>query len=332
MSKGFGNFNKELQEIMNKNNKESLEDNTFNNGGEDILNINKKSILKAKTSKKNIIINKNIITEQSNGIINNMSFKKASSPIKEEEKNNDILIQKDKDKDKDKELISEKKSENTNLDNYKENKNIDNIGEEENNLNIINTKDNLIEEEGEKEKEKEKDKKLEKKNKKENDDIETNKFDNNENIIIGEKSNIKNSVNFYNKSIYSDRVKNQEEEKIAKTYFYKKINNKNKVFGKSNTLINPKKHKNKKKKKEKEKEKQENEEKQEKTEKQEKNEKQENKIKNKLKLRVEESEKKYIDSTFLVKDEKSKIEEKTKIIEEEPFDMFISMPFHNNGK
>ena len=328
MSKGFGNFNKELQEIMNKNNKESLEDNTFNNGGEDILNINKKSILKAKTSKKNIIINKNIITEQSNGIINNMSFKKASSPIKEEEKNNDILIQKDKDKDKDKELISEKKSENTNLDNYKENKNIDNIGEEENNLNIINTKDNLIEEEGEKEKEK--DKKLKKENKKENDDIETNKFDNNENIIIGEKSNIKNSVNFYNKSIYSDRVKNQEEEKIAKTYFYKKINNKNKVFGKSNTLINPKKHKNKKKKKEKEK--QENEEKQEKTEKQEKNEKQENKIKNKLKLRVEESEKKYIDSTFLVKDEKSKIEEKTKIIEEEPFDMFISMPFHNNGK
>ena len=59
--------------------------------------------------------------------------------------------------------------------------------------------------------------------------------------------------------------------------------------------------------------------------------KQENK-KSKLKLRVEENEKKYIDSTFLVKDEKTQIEENVKIIEEEPFNMFISIPFHNSGK
>ena len=223
MSKGFGNYNKDLQNIINRNNIEFLEDNTFNNGGEDILNINKKSILKFNNSKKNNI------NEQSNGIITNMSFKKTSSPLKEEEKNNVIFIHKDKDK----ELISEKKSENTNLDIYKKKSNNDR--EKENNLNIINNKNDLIEEEEEKEKK-------EQQNIKENDDIETNKFDNNENKIIDEKSNIKTSININNKSIYSDRVKDKKKEKIAKTYFYKKINN-NSLLGKSKSFINPQKYK-----------------------------------------------------------------------------------------
>ena len=72
-------------------------------------------------------------------------------------------------------------------------------------------------------------------------------------------------------------------------------------------------------------------EKQEQIEKQEKKEKNE-KIEKKLKLKIYEEEKKYIDSTFLVKEEKTKIEENKNVIEEDPFDMFISMPFHNNGK
>ena len=140
MSKGFGNFNKELKEMIDKNNKEIFEDNSFNNGGEDILNINKKSIIK--NSKKNLLNNIKNITEQSNGIINNMSFKKSSSPKKEEEKNNDIISNKDRI------LISEKRSENTNLDIYKENN--ENIIIQENERDLDNVRNNnendLIEE------------------------------------------------------------------------------------------------------------------------------------------------------------------------------------------
>ena len=58
-----------------------------------------------------------------------------------------------------------------------------------------------------------------------------------------------------------------------------------------------------------------------------------------LKLKEEENTKKYVDSTFLAKKEieKSKKEdninlEKKQIIEEDPFNMFISVPFHNNRK
>ena len=143
-------------------------------------------------------------------------------------------------------------------------------------------------------------------------------------MINDAKYYVKNSINFNNTSINSDKENNQEKN-ISKTYLYKKINNYS-LIEKSNTLIE---YKNGNKKNKNIKEKQENEEKQ---KRQENQENQENRSKNKLKLRLEENEKKYIDSTFLVKDEKSKIEENKNIIEEEPFAFHISLPFHNNGK
>jgi len=325
MSKGYGNFNKDLQDIIYKNNKESLEENTFNNGGEDILNLNKKSIENEKIKKNNIntnISNKNNIPKPSNGIMTNMSFKKSLSPKKEEEKNNDIFSNEDK-KIKLSEKKTEKKSENTNpinLEISNENNN-NNNQEKEPNLEIINiNKSDLIEKEEEEKKQENKIK----------NDIElnnnNNNENNNENIIIEEKINEKKSINASN---YSERIPIKKEKNIAKTYFYKKINNNN-ILGKSKTLIDPEKKKRKRERKENTeiKEKQEKQEKIEKQEKKEKNEK----IEKKLKLKIYEEEKKYIDSTFLVKEEKTKIEENKKVIEEDPFDMFISMPFHNNGK
>ena len=87
-----------MTDIIKKNNKELIiNENLFNNGGEDILNINKKKIENEKLKQCNTNINNNInninnsnIPEQSNGIITNMfeSFKKSSNPIKEEEEKN----------------------------------------------------------------------------------------------------------------------------------------------------------------------------------------------------------------------------------------------------
>ena len=130
LSKGYGYFNKDLKELINKNHIECEKENTLNNGGDDILKINKKD-------KKNGIIDlpmNNIKdNEPSNGNIENM---KRSSTLKEEgnknkenenkenknntdylpqSKNNNILINEEKKKkfkeDSDKksiELISEK--------------------------------------------------------------------------------------------------------------------------------------------------------------------------------------------------------------------------------
>ena len=299
-SRGYGSFNKDLMDIIIKNNKECRQENIFNNGGEDILNLNKKSIEKEKIKNEGedkIIKTNNNIPEQSNGIINNMfeSFKKSSPQKEEEEKNNDNNSNKDK-------LLSlsEKKSENTNpinLETSKGNKNNIIINEElqEKNININNE---LIEREKEEKKEE---------NKKENE------FDNNiekENKINNEKINKKRDINM---SFNSEKIQNKKVKKIAKTYFYKKTNNNN-ILGKAKTLIDPKKPRKKNKKKEKQ---------------QEKN----------NKLIIHDEDKKYVDSTFLVKSEKEekyKKEEKNthgnNLIEDDPFNMIISIPLHNNGK
>ena len=300
MSRVLGG-SKDLADIIKKNNKELIiDENIFNNGGEDILNLNKKKIenekLKQSNNNNNNINNNN--PEQGNGITNMFeSFKKQSSPIKEEEdKNNDNNSNKDK-------LItlSEKKSENTNTINKETNKN-NNIEE---NKKISNE---LIEKEEEQQHENEID------------------IDNNINIEkekkINDEKNIDNK-NINNISVHSVKIHTKnKDKKTAKTYFYKKIDNKN-LLGKAKTLIDPKK-------KMKSSSRIEN-----KINK----EKNEEKIANK-KLKLEVHDKKYVDSTSLAKSEKEKSKnednnnlEKNQIIEkEEPFNMFISVPFHNNGK
>lgn len=300
ISRGFCGYNKDLMDIINKNNKECKEEILFNNGGEEVLNLNKKSKEKIKNDNTNIINNN--AQEQSNGIINNNmfeSFKKASpKKEEEEEKNNSNNSNKERKKDK---LISlsEKKSEQSdtnpiNLDNSKTKKNniIINEPPREENLNINNK--NI-----EKEKQEE-----EKKNKINNDIIEK------ENKLNDEKNNKTKNVNMsYNSEIFN----NKKGKNIAKTYFYKKIDSNN-LLGKSKTIIiNPEK-RNKKNKNEKKKEK-------------------------KRKIRIHIEEKKYADSTSLAQSEKEekfqndeKLTSKNEIIEEEPFNMNVTLPLHNNGK
>ena len=296
ISRGFIGLNKDLMEIINKNNKEIKEENRFNNGGEDILSLNKK--VKEKEKEKKIEINININSqEQSNGIINNMfeSFKKASPQKEEEEKNNDNISNRDKDKEKDKLIsLSEKKSENTNpinLENSKENNN-NNIIKEVSQRENSNINNELIEKE-----------------KEEENNIEKNKNEE-ENKINDEKSNKIKSTNM---SYNSEKIPHKKTKNIAKTYFYKKINNNN-LLDKSKTIINPGKNKKK------------------------KNENEKNQEK-KNKLRIYNEEKKYADSTSLIRNENEdklkndeKLTSKNQIIEEDPFNINFKVPLHNNGK
>ena len=123
--------------------------------------------------------------------------------------------------------------------------------------------------------------------------------------------------------MHSVKIHNKKKDKkTAKTYFYKKLDNNN-LMGKAKTLIDPKK-------------------------KMKSNSRIENKINKEKKeeqiiqkkIKEEENDKKYVDSTFLGKNEKEKSIhdedknnlEKNQIIEDDPFNMFISVPFHNNGK
>ena len=305
MSRVLGG-SKDLADIIKKNNKELIiDENIFNNGGEDILNLNKKKIENEKLKQSNNNINNNINNnnpEQGNGITNMFeSFKKQSSPIKEEEeKNNDNNSNKDK-------LISlsNKKSENTNPIN-KETKKNNNIEE---NIKISNE---LIEKEEEQ--------------KQENENRKENELDNNNDIEKENKINDEKNIENKNEtkiSVHSVKIHNKKKDKkTAKTYFYKKLDNNN-LMGKAKTLIDPKK-------------------------KMKSNSRIENKINKEKKeeqiiqkkIKEEENDKKYVDSTFLGKNEKEKSIhdedknnlEKNQILEDDPFNMFISVPFHNNGK
>ena len=216
MSKGFGNFNKDIKDMIIKNKEEFLQGNIFNNGGkEDILNINNK--LKSEKIK-------SIKIEESNGKINSdpEKFENLPNTKNEEEKNNESNKENE---DKNIILSEEKKSNNNsnniNIEESLKNNDNDNINIIENEENLDN-KNDLIEREQIKE-------------------IEKNiKEEENQNKINEEKNNM---------SIYSDKI---QEEKITKTFFYKKINNNN-LLGKSKTLISKKKSKKKNKKEKKEK-------------------------------------------------------------------------------
>ena len=274
MSKGYGNFNKDLKEIILKNKEEFKEEKICNNGGkEDILNINKYS--KSEKIKNNLL-------EPSNGIINVEKENIENVPIikNEEEKNNENFIDKSLSKE-------EKISKNINSEeSIKIFGNINIIENEENleDKNVLIEPDQILEIESQR------------------------KFREKRNSINNEKSKEKNHL-----SMCSDKI---QEQVLAKTYFYKKINNNN-LFGKSKTIIDGKKRKRKKSKKE----------------------KKGKYLQIQMKISEEERSKKYMDSTLLAnseKDKKSKIEEiKTKnfqLIEDDPFNMIISTPFHNNGK
>ena len=86
ISKGYGYFNKDLKDLIIKNNKEIFKERRPNNGGDDILNLNKKnnglniSQEKNKNNKNNKNNNNNLI-EQSNGNIENNENVKRSSTL-----------------------------------------------------------------------------------------------------------------------------------------------------------------------------------------------------------------------------------------------------------
>ena len=98
ISKGYGYFNKDLKDLIIKNNKEIFKERRPNNGGDDILNLYKKkndknglniSQEKNKSIKNNKNNNNNNIVEQSNGNIENNDFEnvKRSSTLKDDNKN-----------------------------------------------------------------------------------------------------------------------------------------------------------------------------------------------------------------------------------------------------
>ena len=123
ISKGYGYFNKDLKDLIIKNNKEIFKERRPNNGGNDILNLNKinydnngfnisQEKIKDNKNNKN---NNNNLDEQSNGNIENNENVKRSSTLKDKKnessnkntKNNTaILPQLKKENDKKNDLNS----------------------------------------------------------------------------------------------------------------------------------------------------------------------------------------------------------------------------------
>lgn len=128
IAKGYGYFNKDLQNLIIQNNKEWEKENRLYNGGEDILNINKKK----NKNGLSLLPDNNNRNEQSNGNIenNNDENVKRSSTLKEKGNIN-----------KDKEVINQETKNNTAyLPNLKNDNNFSpiNINDNKNNNNSIN--------------------------------------------------------------------------------------------------------------------------------------------------------------------------------------------------
>ena len=84
ISKGYGSFNKELQEMVIKNNLEREKEMEENNGGEEILGLKINKINKKSNNEKEENNNKNNNVEKSNGNIDNSDISESINKNKED--------------------------------------------------------------------------------------------------------------------------------------------------------------------------------------------------------------------------------------------------------
>ena len=169
ISKGYGYFNKDLKDLIIKNNKEIFKERRPNNGGDDILNLNKKnnglniSQEKNKNNKNNKNNNNNLI-EQSNGNIeNNENVKRSSTLI--DNNNNKKKEPSNKNTNNNTANLPQLKKENDKKNDLNYDKNCPDI--QENQKEQIEEKEKQNDENNEKEKEKEKKKEKEEEKEKE---------------------------------------------------------------------------------------------------------------------------------------------------------------------
>ena len=315
IAKGYGYFNKELQDLIIKNNLECEKENILYNGGEDILNLNNN---KNKNKINNLDDNnKHKYYDQSNGNIeNNNDNIKRPSTLNEEKrknkednyitknqtqnnlpklKNNNVFrnaqndINKEESNKKNNDIISNNSSKNTERDNKNKKKII---------IEVINT-DKQIDDKKKVDKEKEKENENEKENVKNSQKGEIKSKEDNDNLNLSKNS--ENSIKFT---------------KISK-------NSKNSKISISNNANIPR-------------------------NKLEKNIQEESKNNSSPKLNEKNKDKKYIESTELFKNDgeggeklkieedkiskKALIDEEQGVLEDDNFNIFISSPFHNNAK
>ena len=302
IEKGYGYFNKELKDIIIKNHIECKKEIRLNNGGEDILTINKNN------NKKNTDYKANI-NEKSNGIIDNkenndendIDYVKRSSTLKEEGNKNKENNPKETKNNTDN--LPQVKNNNIFSNNQNIRKNIKK--EEEKNNNLINNDINGSEI-------------TPKENKKKviieviNTDKQVNKKEN-ENEKLTQKEENENKKE--NDNINNFSIKEKNSSKISGTSKKSKNNSNSKK-----DMIRVKLDKNLK-------------------EEESKNDS------NSQNLKFKNTDKKYIESTELFKNDNEEIKinveenknSKNKINAEPPifednFNFLISSPFHNNGK
>ena len=96
IAKGYGYFNNKLKDIIMKNRIECEKEYKLNNGGENILNINKKNYIKDKASKEKEISNGNIENDEKDNLKRPSTLKEQGNKIKEnnqkENENNTALL------------------------------------------------------------------------------------------------------------------------------------------------------------------------------------------------------------------------------------------------
>ena len=225
ISKGYGYFNKDLQNLIIKNNIECERENKLNNGGENILNINKKN--NSKNGLNDLQEKIKYSAEKSNGNIENNNLenvKRSSTIIEKENKNNENLKKESKNNTANlpqlKDNIVFTKNSNNNNNNKEE------LPEKKNEL--ISNKDKNGSEVQVKEKEdKKEEKKVEENEEKKVEEKKEEKIKEKEEEIKEKEIEKKNEKNLVIEIINTDKMTNNKEKNNKKEEIENKIENDN---------------------------------------------------------------------------------------------------------